>query len=834
MFTDLERSTALLTEVGPGRYAQLLDDHHAVIRLAVSRHGGVEVDTQGDGVFAAFASARRAVAAASEIQGALDDRLRLRIGLHTGEALPHDGRYVGLDVHRAARVGAAANGGQVLLTAATRDLLEPGVALRDLGLHGLRDLPEPEHLFQLGLEMHPELPTRLRSSLPVPPTAFLGRARELKEVGALLRRGDVRLLTLVGTGGTGKSRLALEVARRAASVFAGAVYWVPLGRVREPQEIVTAVTHALGLAEQPCRSIRDAVAARLAGAAGLVVLDNCEHLLPEVARDIAWLRDLSGPTVLVTSRERLRLDGEHVYEVPPLDGTDAVDLLLERAAALGVRLERSDEVAELCDRLDRLPLAIELAAARTTLLGPTELLGRIGERLDLLRGGRDADPRQATLRATIRWSYDLLTDVERRLLRSLAVFADGCTFTSAEAVCGADLETMQSLLDKSLVQRRAGESGATRFGLLETVREFAAEALEQCDEVEEARRRHAWHMAALGDEAGRWRPPGAWEAHVAQLADETDDLWAALAYAIETQDAMLRLRLAGAVALVNNQRLTRLRGPRAELEAALVAAAPVPPDVEARAQARIVEASWSLGEWEHVLRAANRSATLFRELGDELQLASILSWLGPALAYSGAVSRGVELLDEAIALYVRHGENGAATLAEINRSCTLLYAGDVASARVSLERADARGAITEAQSRVMRINLALCHVLEGDPEGAEAIYHEVLTELRLPAEERSACYAVEGLAAAWVDAGRRLEDAAALLAAAARARAELGAAAEPPERQLSERITVALRSALGSESYELAAAVGGRMSLRRAVARALALAEPGSATRSRG
>lgn len=825
MFTDVQRSTALLTAVGADVYADLLVAHHELIRSALGRHGGVEVDTQGDAAFAAFPSARQAVAAAREILDGLDGRLRLRIGLHTGEALWRDGRYVGLDVHEAARVAAVAHGGQVLLTAATADLLEPGVDLRDLGLHRLRDVSRPVHLFQLGHDEHPMPESRLRSTFPVPPTSFIGRSRELDDVEELLRRDDVRLVSLVGPGGVGKSRLGLEAAGRLTGAYPARAWWLSLTRVASAADVLSELARAIGLPADPGRALREAIEIRLGAAPGLVVLDNCEHLLPELALDVAWLRDLAGPTVLVTSRERLRLDGEHVYPVGALDGPDAVDLLVSRSAAFGVALDRTAELDELCARLDRLPLALELAAARTPLFTPDELLGRLGERLDLLRGGVEADPRQQTLRATIGWSYDLLDESEQRLFRALGVFADGCRYEAAVSVCGAEPDTLQSLLDKSLVQRRAGGTGAMRFALLHTVREFAQELLVDAGEADAVRDRHAAYLADLGDAAAEWRPPLAFAQGVERLADESQDLRAALAHASSSGDALLRLRLAAAIALVGNQRLSRLAEPRAELEAALAAVPTVPPWLEARVQARIAEASWSLGEWERARIEAERAATLFRSLGDELQLAAALSWVGAGLAFTGEPAAGIEMLRESLAIYHRHGEDAAASTVDIALGCTLLNEGDVDSARAILERADAVDGVPPAHGRVVRVNLALCRVLQGDADGAEQGYREVLAGLELPAEERAACYAVEGLAAAWAVGGRRLADAAALLAAAGRARAELGAVAELPERQLAVRTVASLRDALGEEQYERAVATGRRMSLRRAVARALLLAD---------
>ncbi len=833
MFTDVERSTSVLAELGAERYADSLARHLDVIRAALERHGGVEVDTQGDSLFAAFSSARQAVAAADEIQRGLDGPLRVRIGLHTGEALVRDGRYVGLDVHRAARVAALAWGGQVLLTTPTAELLEPRAELRDLGLHRLRDIREAVRIFQLGGEEDGAPPPGSRAWLPVASTSFVGREDELERVEGLLRRGDARLVTLTGPGGTGKSRLALEAATRAAHRYSAGVVWVPLARLHDAQDVLPALAQALELREESGRPLREVLASRLGGAQALVVLDNCEHLLPDVAQDVAWLRDLGGPTVVVTSRERLRLDGEHVLVVPALDALDAVDLLVQRAGTCGVELERTPEVRDLCTRLDRLPLALELAAARMPLFAPRELLDRLEERLDLLRGGAEADPRQQTLRATIAWSYDLLDDEERRLLRSLSVFAGGCTYESAVAVCDADPDTLQSLIEKSLVQRGGGASGTTRFALLDTVRAFVTEELEASGEAQRVRDRHAEHLADLGDDAAVWRPQPEVVAAVSRLADEVDDLSVALEHARATGDALLRLRLASALALVCTQRFTRFSEPRAELEAALDAASSIPPVYEARALARIVEASWSLGEWDRVVEAGGRAVAILREEGNELTLSHVLALLGPALVYTGRGDEGHRLLEEAIGIERRRGHESSAASVETNLGCILVHEGDLSGARALFERLEARGAgasppSSPASLRLVRLNRALCHVLEGEAAEAERLYADVLAGLELPVEERVACYALEGLAASWAVRAHRVAEAAALLAAAARARREVGSVAELPERALRERTAARLRTALGDEAYEEAVAAGDRMSLRRAVARALAALPSGT------
>jgi predicted ATPase/class 3 adenylate cyclase len=478
LFTDIEGSTRLLHELGE-RYGDVLAEHRRTLRNAFEACGGIEVDTQGDAFFVAFRRAVDALAAAAEAQRALQDGpVRVRMGIHTGKPVVTEEGYVGIDVHRAARVMAAGHGGQVLVSQTTRDLLEEQVELRDLGEHRLKDLESPEHLYQLGEGEFPPPKSLYRATLPVPATPFLGRERELAEVVRLLGRDDVRLLTLTGPGGTGKTRLAIEAAAAASGRYPDGVFWVALASLQDAALVLSAVAQGIGATDDLATHIRDR---RL-----LVVLDNVEHVMDAAAELSRLLGSCPRLEVLATSRELLQLAGEHTYAVPALAARDARKLFLTRAEAAGGDLRAEDVVDELCARLDHLPLAIELAAARTRLLSPEELLGRLAQRLDLLKGMRDADPRQQTLRATIGWSFDLLTPHEQALFARLAVFASGCTLRAAEAVCDTDLDSLASLVDKSLL-RRSGE----RFWMLETIRQFALERLGERHDAAELCCRHA-------------------------------------------------------------------------------------------------------------------------------------------------------------------------------------------------------------------------------------------------------------------------------------------------------------------------------------------------------
>jgi predicted ATPase/class 3 adenylate cyclase len=473
LFTDVEGSTRLLSELGAEAYAEALAEHRRVIREACAREGGVEVDTQGDAFFFAFPTAPGALAAAAGLtEGLAAGPIRVRVGVHTGTPLLGEEGYVGHDVHRAARIAASGHGGQVLVSASTAPLVE--VELRDLGEHRFKDLSAPERVYQLGAGDFPALKTLYRTNLPVPATPFLGRETELREVSELLERPDARLVTLAGPGGTGKTRLALQAAAEAAEGFPDGVFWIPLAPLRDASLLDTTFAQALEVSEQAGVAIADSIVGAFAGRRALLVVDNCEHLVDAVADLVRRLVEGCPRLVVVgSSRERLGLRSERVYAVPPMAPTDGELLFLERARAVDSDFEPDEHVAAICEAVDELPLAIELAAARVRSLSTRAIRERLGERLSLLATrDRDVEERQRTLEATIAWSYDLLDPEEQRVLRALSVFAGGCTLEAAEVVAGADLDLLESLLDKSLIRHRIDEAGQDRYWMLETIREY--------------------------------------------------------------------------------------------------------------------------------------------------------------------------------------------------------------------------------------------------------------------------------------------------------------------------------------------------------------------------
>jgi predicted ATPase/class 3 adenylate cyclase len=478
LFADIERSTALLQELGPERYGVALAEYRGLVRAVIAPRGGVEVDTEGDAFFVAFPSARQAVAAAAEVQTALaESRFRVRIGLHTGEPFEMEGYYSGIDVHRAARIAAAGHGGQVLVSQSTRELLEPSVSVHDLGLHRLKDLGEPVRLYQLGDDEFPPLRSLNSANLPIQATPLIGREQELEEAGRLL--STQRLVTLTGPGGSGKTRLALQLAAEAIEDFPDGLVWVPLQALQDSDLVIPTIARALGTGEIPREDVSDRRV--------LLILDNFEQLLASASKVADLAAQLPQIKLLVTSREPLHVGAEYEYPVAPLREREAVALFIERATAAKPDFADDGDVAEICRRLDCLPLALELAAVRVKALSAAELLKRLDKRLPILTGGpRDAPERQRTLRAAIAWSYDLLPPDEQGAFARLAVFAGGCSLEAAEQVCGVDLDTVAALIDKSLL-RREGD----RYFMLETIGEFALERLEESGELDELRRRHA-------------------------------------------------------------------------------------------------------------------------------------------------------------------------------------------------------------------------------------------------------------------------------------------------------------------------------------------------------
>ncbi len=615
LFTDIEGSTRLLHHLGPDEYADALAEHRRIVRDVLAAHGGVEVDTQGDAFFVAFPTAEGAAAGARAALEALSNGpIRVRMGLHTGAPTRTADGYVGLDVHRGARIAALAHGDQLLVSPSTAALLE-AQPLHDLGEHRLKDFDAPVRLYQLGKGEFPPLRTPGSVDLPTPATRFLGREEELFDAVSLIYDDDPRLLTIVGPGGIGKTRFALELARLLAEDADGGTVFVPLSSLQDAALVVPTIANRLGAFSADV----GAIAARVADRRTHVACDNLEHLLPAAAGPLAELM-LAVPSLrlVATSREPLRIQGELQFDLPPLDAGDAVALFCERARAVRADITPSEAVTKLCDRLDRLPLALELAAARTKLLSPEQLLARIGDRLDGLKGTRDAEQRHATLRATISWSYDLLDAGERSLFAKLGVFRGGCTLETAEAVCEAELDTLASLLDKSLLRRREGRLGEVRYWMLESIRVFALEQLVAAGELQALQRRHGGRMLEIAHATRLGE--GDTEADVAAGLAELDDLRAALDWAADA-DPVLGLKIA-----IELQNLWNASGPdegMRRLEQLLDRAGVVPPDLRASAL-RVYGGTLALtGHEERSERSLQDSLRLYQDVGDERGIAAV-------------------------------------------------------------------------------------------------------------------------------------------------------------------------------------------------------------------
>jgi predicted ATPase/DNA-binding SARP family transcriptional activator len=732
LFCDVEGSTRLLETLGAG-YAGVLADHRRRLREALEAHSGVEVDAQGDALFAAFATATDAVAAALDAQRALaEGPLRVRMGVHTGEPGLADEGYVGIDVHRAARICAVASGGQVLISQATRQLVETHVS--DLGEHRLKDIGQPMRLFQLGDESFPPPrgTTVSRHSLPRPTSSFVGRAAEVSEVVALLRQSDTRLLTLTGPGGSGKTRLAIEVASELLEEYFDSVFFVPLAPLVDPALVETAIAERLAVSD--AGKLGDKLRER----GTLLVLDNFEHLLPSAPVVTALLEAAPELRILATSRELLLVRGEVAYRVPVLAEPEAVALFCARA-----RIEPSDDVSELCGRLDNLPLAIELAAARTSVLSPAQILGRLSQRLDLLKARRGGDPRQDTLRASIAWSYDLLPPGEQQLLARLAVFASGCTNEAAEAICAADLDTLQALVEKSLLQR-TGE----RFWLLETIREFAWERLDADNAGQDMQRRLAEFLVEFAETAQRQLRGPNQEVWFRSLLAEQGNFRVALGWAVAQQESTIALRLGTALEIFWRRRGQYEEGAR-WLDTVLALDLPPLPETHARALASGAHLSALAGNVAVAEQRYAESIRILRELGDEAGLAEALRGFAEVAAERGRPEEARAAAEEALELFTRRNDRGAMAgrlrfLAEL-----ALERGAVASARDLIGRAMAVAHEARDGRNVVRIthSLADLELSAGNLDEAERLYRSALLTARDAPHEAVAAHCLLGLAA---------------------------------------------------------------------------------------
>lgn len=804
LFTDVEGSTQLLHELGAERYAEVLAEHRRIVREAFTRHGGVEVDTQGDAFFVAFASAAAAVAAALAAQTALAcGPIRVRMGLHTGAPLLVDGGYVGEDVHKGARIAAVGYGGQVLLSPETRELVDTEVTA--LGEHRLKDFRQPVSIYQLGSERFPPLRTISNTNLPRPASSFVGRGREVAELSALLRDG-ARLLTLTGPGGSGKTRLAIEVAAELVPAFKGGVFWVGLAPVRDPALVMETVAQTLGA--------KDGLAEYIGERELLLLLDNVEQVI-ETAPELASLVERCPHLrLLVTSRELLRVRGEVEYPALPLPEREAVDLFCARA-----RVEPDESVGALCRALDYLPLALELAAARANVLSPAQMIEILAERLDVFKGGRDADPRQQTLRATIAWSYELLSQDEQQLFARLAVFAGGCTLETAEEIAGADLDTLQSLVDKNLV----GHTGE-RFWMLETIREYASERLAETDEADLSRERHAGHFLALAEEAEPQLrgTPGEW---LERLEHELDNLRAAAEQLESSGDGERALRLAAALWKFWNMRGYLAEGAR-QVERAL-AADGRPTTTRADALAGAAALAVGIGDVKMAKLRAEEALALHGRLRNDWGVAYAVLLLGLVATEESDFEAARRLMDESAQRFRDVGDEHYTLMAMDNLAWISSQLGDLGGARV-LHEGVVRGARLTGNERMEALSLgglAAITTEEGRPDEAVAMLSASLPIWHRLGDRHMVARELLRFARA-LAAERRAERAALLLSCSEALHEEIAAreAWRPAE---VERTLAMIRAHLDEAAVAAAWEQGRKLTIEEAVALALESAVTG-------
>jgi predicted ATPase/class 3 adenylate cyclase len=861
VFTDIEGSTRLLQSLGSD-YPAVLARHHAIMRSAIAAHGGVEAGTEGDSFFVAFPSAAGAVGATVDAQRALhaepwpgDAPVAVRMGLHTGEGTVSGDSYVGIDVHRAARIAAAGHGGQTLLSETTRALaagsLPDGVTLTDLGEHRLKDLSGSEHLHQLVIEglasTFPALRTldATPNNLPLQLTSFLGREQEIGEVGELLHGS--RLLTLTGPGGTGKTRLSLQVAARAMDRHPDGVFFIPLALINDPELVAATIGHELGLTDGGGRTPVERILEHLRSKRVLIVLDNFEQVIEAAPILSELLAGADGLTVLVSSRSVLHLYGEQEYPVPPLRLPDprhlpelgalaeyeAVALFVERARAVtptfAVSAENAAAIAEICVRLDGLPLAIELAAARIRILPPAAILDRLGDRLQLLSGGGANLPaRQQTLRGAIAWSHDMLDEADARLFAGFSVFVGGAGIEEVEAVCGGGLDVLaglESLVDKSLLRQTAGLAGTPRFAMLGTIRDYAVERAAERGETDGLRRRHADLFSSLVASASPHLLGSDKRPWLDRLELEHDNLRAALTWAIEREDSERALLLAARL-----WRFWQMRGYLVEgLDRVEQAIGVADAAEHTGARAAAAEAAAGLAYWIGDTLAARRyyeeAIDLCRGLKDRAGEAENLYGLSFTYAIPVGVAesdypRAQEYAAAALAIFREIGDRAGTGRALWGLTNTEFGAEDLARGQEHcLEALEIFRELDDSFMAAWALyTLGLIHLLQGRPTEARERLDEALQIFAEADDVTGYVLVLDGYAALAEREGDR-ERAARLSGAVVALEASSGTGLNPANRKLMDFNPEYLRTdpATADQWVE-----GGRMQVPEVIAYALA------------
>jgi predicted ATPase/class 3 adenylate cyclase len=907
LFTDLEGSTKLW-EQHPEAMKLALARHDEILRLAMDTHGGHIIKTTGDGLHAAFQTGLAGAAAALAAQQALltakwdeihPHGLRIRIGLHTGEAEERAGDYYGPALNRAARLMSVAHGGQTLLSTTTADLVRDHLpadsSLRDLGQHRLKDLVRPEHIYQLNQSGLPSDFPALESldafpnNLPVQLTTFIGREHEIEE--AKVRLKSARLLTLIGPGGTGKTRLSLQLAADLLPSYADGVWVAELAPLADPALVVQTVASVFGLHEQQGMALDELLTDFLRAKELLLVVDNCEHLVEACAQLVEHLlHACPNLKIIASSREALGIAGETVFRVPslslPADAeasleslahSESVQLFVERAAAANPKFALTNQnaaaIAKICRRLDGIPLALELAAARVTVFSAEQVASRLDDRFRLLTGGsRTALPRQQTLRALIDWSYDLLSEKERSLFRRFSVFAGGCTFESAEAICSQMdvLNLLTQLVNKSLVTVEEG-TGEPRYRLLETIRQYARDKLLEMGESETARDAHFEFFVSLIRAAEPKLETSEALGWIERLDAEYDNIRAALDWGLENHiEVMLQV-------IPSLVRFLMRRGHEEEgrhiIKAALARAGELPtPESDAGLEwIRLLGAAWqseamlaySQGDNARAIQSAVQAADMARKVGDKRSLAIVLGFQASAAMFVGGNEETEALLEEALtaardsgddlalglplgvlgqamamrdpssvvaseytergaALLEKSGDRWAAVMGLLGMAMAAKYRGDYEDARRRFTPMAPLFHDLGDRHRSNMVKSELAHIdrYEGHLPQAEAAYRDTILEWKRLGHRAAIAHQLESFAsiALALEDGAR---AARLFGAAEALREKIGIAMTPFERIEYDRLIAGLRAGMDETTFSSSWSQGGALSMDQAIALAL-------------